>query len=191
MRSADGNPGNAVSTHVSLWDLFQGFLKIGMLGFGGVAAIARHVIVEDRHWLNEKEYATILGLGKVLPGANTVNAAVMIGNRFRGRTGALVAVAAILAMPLLVLILAAVAYSHYADSPYVNAALAGAAAGAAGMTAGTGLKMITNLRPHPIGIATCIAGVLAIGVWQLPLLPVVAVLIPVALLATWLARRAA
>ena len=57
------------------------------------------------------------------------------------------------------------------------------------MTAGTGLKMIRNLRPHPVGIAACAAAALAIGIWRLPLLPVVAVLIPLALLATWLARR--
>ena len=49
-------------------ELFLSYVKIGLLGFGGVAAWARHVIVEDRRWLTEREYAEILGLGQVLPG---------------------------------------------------------------------------------------------------------------------------
>ena len=65
-------------------ELFLGYLKIGLLGFGGVAAWARHVIVEERRWLTEREYAEVLGLGQVLPGPNVGNAAVMIGRRFHG-----------------------------------------------------------------------------------------------------------
>ena len=63
-------------------ELFTGYLRIGLLGFGGVAAWARRVIDEERRWLTEREYAEVLGLGQVLPGPNVGNAAVMIGRRF-------------------------------------------------------------------------------------------------------------
>jgi hypothetical protein len=32
---------------------------------------ARHVIIEERRWLTEKEFAAILGVGQILPGPNT------------------------------------------------------------------------------------------------------------------------
>ena len=70
----------------------------------GVAAWARRVIVEERRWLTEREYAEVLGLGQVLPGPNVGNAAVMIGRRFHGLPGALLATAGIYCAPLLILI---------------------------------------------------------------------------------------
>jgi chromate transporter len=60
---ADAKPRQVSST-----ELFLGFLKIGLLGFGGVAPWARHVIIEERRWLTDKEFAEILGVGQILPG---------------------------------------------------------------------------------------------------------------------------
>ena len=72
----------------SLSDLFTGFLKIGLMGFGGVGPVARHIIVAERRWLDDRGYAELMGICQALPGANTVNAAVMLGDRFRGAAGA-------------------------------------------------------------------------------------------------------
>ncbi len=69
---------------ISKAELFLGFLTIGLLGFGGVAPWVRHVIVEERRWLSDKEFAEVLGVGQILPGPNTVNAAVIIGDHFQG-----------------------------------------------------------------------------------------------------------
>jgi chromate transporter len=46
--------------NISKAELFFGFLKIGLLGFGGVAPWARHIIVEERRWLSDREFAEIL-----------------------------------------------------------------------------------------------------------------------------------
>ncbi len=67
----------------SLPDLFSGFLKIGLMGFGGVGPVARHIIVAERKWLDDRGYAELMGICQALPGANTVNAAVMLGDQFR------------------------------------------------------------------------------------------------------------
>ena len=75
---------NPPKRSIGLFELFKGFATIGVLGFGGVAVMARHVIVEQYQWLTEKEYATILGMGQILPGAQVVNASVVIGDRFQG-----------------------------------------------------------------------------------------------------------
>ena len=64
---------------VSLLELFSGFARIGLMGFGGVAPVARHVIVEERKWLDDRDYAAVLGVGQILPGANVLNGAGMTG----------------------------------------------------------------------------------------------------------------
>lgn len=175
---------------VSKRELFLGFLKIGLLGFGGIAPWARHVIIEERRWLTEKEFAAMLGIGQILPGPNTMNASVMIGDRFQGVPGVLVCLLGQMAMPLVIITSLAVAYRHFADVPEVKAALMGAAAGAAGLVLGTALKMARKIKPTPLAMLIGALAFAAIGLLEWPLVPVVTVLVPVGIAAAALERRA-
>jgi chromate transporter len=175
---------------VSKSELFLGFLKIGLLGFGGIAPWARHVIIEERRWLTEKEFAAILGIGQILPGPNTMNASVMIGDRFQGVTGALLCLLGQMAMPLVIITSLAVVYQRYASVPEVKAALIGAAAGAAGLVLGTALKMAQKIKLRPLGLLVGLLAFAAIGLFQWPLVPVVLVLVPLGVAAAAWERRA-
>jgi chromate transporter len=170
-------------------DLFLGFLSLGLLGFGGIAPWARYIIVERRAWLSEKEYAEFIGIGQVLPGSNTVNAAILIGQRFHGLPGAVVAVTALMTMPLLVLVVLASLYGRFATYPDVGAGLAGTAAAAAGLVIGTAIKMTLRLRPTPIALLFGTAAFVAAGLLMLPLLPTLGLLIPLSLCARLVVRR--
>ena len=170
--------------------LALGFLEIGLLGFGGVAPIARHVIVEKRRWLDDRDYAAVLALGQILPGANTVNAAILIGDRFQGLPGAVVSCSALLTMPVIVLAAIIVLYDRFQALPDVRAAMIGIAATAAGLVVGTSLKLATGIKPDFLGIAACLATFVAIGLLRLPLVPVVLVAVPCSVgLALWARRR--
>ena len=174
---------------ISRTALFLGFAKIGLLGFGGVAPWARRIIVEERRWLSESEYASVLGIGQVLPGPNTVNSAVIIGDRFQGVPGALSAVLGLLVMPLLVLIAIALVYDRIAGLPQIDAAIGAGAAAAAGLVIGTALKMARNLRPNAAAIAVGLAAFAAVGLLHLPLALVIAVLGPLSIALVWWRRR--
>lgn len=171
-------------------ELFLGFLKIGMLGFGGIAPWARHIIIEERRWLTEKEFAAILGIGQVLPGPNTMNAAVIIGDRFQGLAGAVLCVLGQLLVPLVIVTALGAAYLRFADVGAVHALVIGAAAGAAGLVMGTAVKMARNIRPAPIALVITGAAFIAIGILEWPLVPVVAVLVPLSICGAALERRA-
>jgi len=175
---------------VSKRELFLGFLKIGLLGFGGIAPWARHMIVEERRWLTEKEFATILGIGQILPGPNTMNASVIIGDRFQGVAGALLCLLGQMAMPLVVVTSLAVVYERFATVPEVRAGLIGAAAGAAGLVLGTALKMAQKIKLTAPALLVGVAAVATIGLLEWPLVPVVAVLVPLGMAAAALERRA-
>lgn len=177
------------SRTVSLSELFRGFATIGVLGFGGVAVMARHVIVEKKQWLTEKEYATVLGMGQVLPGANVVNASVVIGDRFQGIKGSLVSVFAIMILPILILIVLASLYSRFSEIPAVSIALNGAGAAAAGMVIATGLKMALKLKPGLAGWLIIGIAIGAILILRWPLVYVVLALIPTALVLTVMLRK--
>ncbi|CAN5832756.1 chromate transporter [soil metagenome] len=170
-------------------ELFLGFLKIGLLGFGGVGPQARHIIVEERRWLSDQEFAEVLGVGQMLPGPNTVNAAVILGDRFQGPAGALASLLGLMAMPLVIVIALAIVYDRFAAVPEVGAGLTGAAAAAAGLVLGTALKMIRNIRLGPVSYVIVALAFTAMGIFGWPLVPVVLGLAPVALLLTARSRR--
>jgi chromate transporter len=173
-----------------LGELFAAFLKIGLLGFGGVAAQARHVIVEERRWLDDEAYASLIGACQGLPGANTVNAAVILGDQFGGPAGSVVAVVGLLAAPLVILLGAAYVYAAAASHPLVHAALNGAAAAAAGVLGATALKLAWSLRRSRSGLAIALLGAIAVGVLRWPLIAVAAGLIVLGVAAAaWEARR--
>ena len=77
-RDQDANASRAVSKQ----ELFFGFLKIGLLGFGGIAPWARHVIVEERRWVTEKEFAAILGIGQMAMPLVIVTSLAVVYERF-------------------------------------------------------------------------------------------------------------
>jgi chromate transporter len=164
-------------------------VKIGLLGFGGVGPWARHVIVEQRRWLTDKELAEVLGVGQMLPGPNTMNAVVITGERFQGAPGVVSSLLGMMAMPLVIVTALAAAYDRFASIPEVQAGLIGAAAAAAGLVLGTALKMIRNIRLAPTACLVIALGFASIAVFGWPLVPVVIVLAPLAIVLTALGRR--
>lgn len=163
---------------MTLGELFRGYARIGLLGFGGVAAIARHVIVEERRWLSERDYAEVLGLGQVLPGPNVGNAAIMIGRRFHGLAGALAATAGLYAAPLAILVGLAVFYDAFGQDPALAPVMQGVAAAAAGMVIGMAVKMAGRLRPPWELILVGVLSLAAGAFLRLPLPAIVLVLGP-------------
>jgi Chromate transport protein ChrA len=176
---------------VSRRTLFASFLKMGLLGFGGVLPWARRVIVDERRWLGDRDFAELIGLCQVLPGPNVVNLSVIIGARTHGIAGSLIAVSGILLVPVGVMLLIAVFYASVANEPIVRNAIAGASAAAAGLIVGTALRLLLQTRPQVRGLLTGGAAFVAVGVLQWPLLWVILVLIVVGVAAEWRAAKQA
>ncbi|MCX8254828.1 Chromate transporter [Beijerinckiaceae bacterium RH AL1] len=166
----------------SLKALFAAFFKIGVLGFGGVAAFARHVLVEERRFLTAQGFAELFGIGSTLPGANTVNLAIILGDRARGVPGALAAVFGLLGAPLAILVVVAALYERFGSLGVVKAGVAGAAAAAAGLVLGTSFKLLRDLGPGVATLVLVIAIAAASALLRLPMLLILAAAIPAALL---------
>jgi chromate transporter len=169
-------------------ELFTGFAEMGLCGFGGVATIARHVIVDKRRWMSEHDYATLLGMGQILPGGNIINMTVMLGDRFQGPLGSIVALSGLMIMPLFILLGLTIVYDAYASNPDVRAATIGAGAAAAGLVIGMGLKMGRALRLPWVHLAFAVVTFIAMGVLRLPFIATIIVLAPLCIAATFWMR---
>jgi len=169
--------------------LFLAFLKMGLLGFGGVLPWARRVLVDERGWMTDREFAELIGMCQIMPGPNVVNLSVIIGARAQGPLGALLALTGILFFPVCVLLIIAVSYATVSHDPTVRSAFAAASAAAAGLILGTALRLLMHTRPAARGLCTGAAAFVMIGVLQWPLLWVLPALIAVALALEWRAAR--
>ena len=174
----------------SVGELFFGFAKVGLSGFGGVLPFARRMLVEERRWLSPVEFNSLLGLCQFLPGPNVVNLAVCLGARFHGIKGAFSATVGLVLPPFLIVLGLAWAYDQWGQLPLAQDVLRGIAAVGAGLLFATGLKMARNLKDRWVYLPFSGVILLAVAVFRLPLPPLMLVLLAVAApLAWWRARR--
>jgi chromate transporter len=132
-------------------ELFWAFTWLALQGFGGVLPVAQRELVEKRAWYTDQEFLEEWAVAQVMPGPNIVNLAIIYGSKHFGFLGALTAVAGMLLFPLLVLIVIAIFSLNYGDQPVISGALRGMGAVAAGLIAGTSLKLAKTLKTHPLG----------------------------------------
>ena len=139
----------------SLRDLFWSFTWLALQGFGGVLAVVQRELVDKKKWLTREEFVEDWAVAQILPGPNVVNLSLMIGDRHFGLRGAMVALAAILAFPLLGVLLLAALFAGIADVPTAQGALRGMGAVASGLIAATGIKLASALRKNVLGQVAC------------------------------------
>jgi len=172
-------------------ELFIGFLLIGLMGSGGIQASANYVIVERNKWLTPREFVELFGICSILPGGNFLNVTVMLGDRYQGPLGSVVGLSALLLAPLLILLGLAYGYQTYSHLPDVEAAVAGAAAAAAGLIIGTSARMIAGLRRGWPSVVFGIATFAAIGLFHVPLVWVIGLIVPLSVAVALYRLRAA
>jgi chromate transporter len=176
----------------SLTTLFLGFAGIGLSSFGGgLTAWVRREVVQRRGWLDDQQFLSGYALSQLVPGATNVNLTVFIGTHLRGAPGALACFAGLTTPPLVIAIALATAYFWMRGMPgggSISLALSGMGAVAIGLNLGTGITLARHgiKRVVPALIAATVA--LSVGVAGFPLLRVLAVMIPVSLLAALLTR---
>ena len=154
--------------------LFVAFTRLALQGFGGVLAVAQIERVVRLGWLTREDFLELLSVSQVLPGPNSVNLGLMVGDRYFGLRGALAAVAGLLTVPLVLVLTLAALYGRWAHLPAVAGALRGMGAVAAGLVIAMGLKLLPALRKSPLGALpaalVCVATFGGVALLQLPLI---------------------
>ena len=158
-----------------LGELFLGFLSIGARSFGGVLPWAYQAMVEERRWLTHADFTETIGLCQVLPGPNLGNASIVLGKRWFGLPGAIVAFLGLFALPYVWVLGLALLYADFASNPMVHAVVTGVGAAGAGLFIGTAVKLGRPLARRPAALAMIAACFLAVAIGRVSLLIVVPV----------------
>jgi chromate transporter len=177
-----GQPG----APVSLWALYRVFFWIGVFSFGGGLTPWMHrEIVEVRDWITREQFLSSFAVAQILPGVNSTNMAIFLGQRLRGVLGAATALAGTLTAPFAFVLAAAMTYDVLLAIPVIAVALVGVAAAATGMLLRMGIVSArSGLRSVASGIVMAVTFVM-VGVLKWPIIPVLAVIVPLSVAAAW------
>src|SRR5262249_58319838 len=101
-------------------------------------AYLREMLVSRRRWLDDESFITALEIGQTLPGLNSTNISIIVGDFLRGVPGAVAAFLGIILPGTVVLLTVGILYGLQSESPAFVAILDGAGSAAVGLlVAGT------------------------------------------------------
>ncbi|HMA50086.1 MAG TPA: chromate transporter [Magnetospirillaceae bacterium] len=181
-------PEAALPAPVGLPTLLLTFIRLGTLTFGGsVQAWVHREVVTRRGWIDDQAFLSGLAVAQVLPGANPVNIALYVGLRLRGGLGAAICVLGMVVPAFCVILVLAALYRAFGQVPAVHFVLTGLAASGVGATLAMGLRVARRLPRTVMAPAVATAVFAAVGLMHWPMLPVVALAVPLSV--AWCYRQ--
>ena len=121
------------------------------------------------------DFAETIGLCQFLPGPNVGNAAIVLGKRWFGLRGAVVAFLGLFALPFVWVLALASIYGEFSSNPMVRAVVTGVGAAGAGFFVATAIKLGQPLVRTPAALVVVMVCFLPVGVGRVSLLHVLPV----------------
>jgi chromate transporter len=178
--------GAAEPSRPALREIFVVFLTAGAVSFGGgVLAYLREYLVRKHHWLDDDNFLDALEVSETLPGLNSVNMSVIVGDRMRGIIGAAVAVTGLMLPGIVVMMTLGVLWEQQRQNPNVGHFLVGVAAAAVGLLLTVTLQLGHKQFVRPLDLMIILVTCIAVSYYKIPLGWVLLVVGPIAM---WLYR---
>lgn len=113
---------NGAGLSARLRELAAVFLKLGLIGFGGPAAhigLMEDEFVRRRHWLSRAEFADLLAATNLIPGPNSTEMALYVGQKRAGMAGLVTAGGCFILPAMLMVMVVAWGYQRFGTLPQV------------------------------------------------------------------------
>lgn len=110
------------------WLLFITFAKIGVMTFGGGAAMLpmlQREILEKYDWVSEEELMDYYAIGQCTPGVIAINTATFIGQKRKGVLGGIVATLGMVFPSLIIITFLASVITNFSHLAVIQNAFAG------------------------------------------------------------------
>ncbi len=111
-----------------LKELCRLFLRLGLTAFGGPAAhiaLMQREVVEKRGWMDHEHFLDLIGATNLIPGPNSTEMAIHIGQERGGWRGLLIAGACFICPAVVITGVIAWLYQRYGQLPQVSAFIYG------------------------------------------------------------------
>ncbi|MFC4775795.1 chromate transporter [Paenibacillus sp. GCM10023252] len=111
-----------------LWELFVGFGRSTLIGYGGgpsIIPLYEYETVEHYRWMGQEEFGQALAFGNALPGPIATKLAAYIGYKTAGWLGAAVALSAVVLPTALLMIVLVFVMNKLQKNPYIQGMIKG------------------------------------------------------------------
>ena len=172
----------AAANSPKLSDLFIQFLMIGAISFGGgIIAYERILLVDKKKWLSPDEFMAYLAISQTMPGLNSVNLAILLGDHLRGVMGAFCAVLGLILPGSFFVLGMGILYTSNSDHPLANLLLVGIAAAATGLLAAITCRIGAGQWGHIKSLSLIVATFVLMSIVKLSLPIVLLIMAPIAI----------
>ncbi|MCQ2208076.1 MAG: chromate transporter [Paludibacteraceae bacterium] len=130
------------------WDLFYTFVKIGAFTLGGgyaMLAMVEKAVVEQRKWIEEKDFWDMITLVQTLPGVFAINTALYVGYRIKGMKAAIAAMLGAALPSFIIIILLATFFSNMWENEVVVAIFKGIRPCVVALILAPSIKMVKSV----------------------------------------------
>ena len=152
-------------------DALRVWAKIGLLSFGGPAgqiALMHRVLVEEKRWIEDRQFLPALNFCMLLPGPEAMQLATYVGWRLHGVRGGLAAgLLFVLPGAAVVMVLSAV-YALFGQAPAMMALFVGIKAAVLAIVIEALVRVSRRALTGTGDLAISIAAFLALFVFQIP-----------------------
>lgn len=128
------------------WDLFLGFLQVGLFSFGGAYGaipLIRDVVL-SYGWLSDESLTYMIAVSESTPGPIMVNLATYVGSSRAGLLGAVIATTAVVLPAFFIILIVMIALKNVLKNKYAQAMLSGLKPCIIGIILATGLYIIVS-----------------------------------------------
>ncbi|MDD4848207.1 MAG: chromate transporter [Bacteroidales bacterium] len=154
-----------------LLQLFWTFLKIGAFTFGSgyamIPLIEREVI-DKKKWFVKEDFWNQFTIAQSMPGPFSLNTAVFVGYKMKGRIGAMVSVLGLVIPSFLIILMIAVYLTDFRNNVWVEAAFKGMRPAIIALIAVPCIKLFRSLKMWQMAITVTAALI----IWLLGVSPV-------------------
>jgi chromate transporter len=173
---------SATSPKISLHQIFWQFFVVGAISFGGgIVAYLKELLVTRYRWVDNDEFIVMLSISQTMPGLNSVNIAILMGDRLRGALGAWVATLGLLLPGAVIVLSIGLLYGLNSDHPMANHVLGGVAAAAAALLATVTWNLGERTFKKRKSLALVVLTFVLMSIVKWPLYVVLAIALPLAL----------
>lgn len=176
--AAESDPGHGAAmqmqsdqSHPSFGTALRLWARIGLLSFGGPAgqiALLHRLVVEERQWVEEQDFAHALNLCMLLPGPEAMQLATWIGWRLHGIAGGIMAGLLFILPGALLLLGLSMLYAAHGNLPLVEALFFGLRAAVVAIIVDALIRMRARLAGSGLPFLIALSAFLALFVFGLP-----------------------
>jgi len=167
------------------------WLRLGFISFGGPAgqiAILHRELVDERRWLNDREFTAALNFCMLLPGPEALQLAIYLGWKLHGIRGGLVAGLGFIVPAIVLLLLLSLAYARFGALPAVAGVLLGLKAAVLALVVAALVRLGRRALRGPLQVALAVAAFVALEFLQVPFPAIVLAAAIIGAAAAWRMR---